>query len=147
MGLDYFVCLQELDASVGLILTALETEGYYDNTMVWFTTDNGPEGNCYDKGWCEDGHFGTYPGDAGPLRGRKRDIWEGGHRVPGIISWPNMVKGPARESWDLVITSDFLATVMEVLGVERPEEQQAWAFDGVSALPTLQGQPRPDRGM
>ena len=54
-------------------------------------------------------------GSAGPLRGRKRDVWEGGHRVPGIVSWPARVQGAARVSWDTVTTMDFLATVMEVL--------------------------------
>jgi len=145
--LDYFVCLQELDASVGRILKDLETEGYYDNTMVWFTTDNGPEGNCYPTGQCQDGHFRNYPGSAGPLRGRKRDVWEGGHRVPGIISFPAVVKGPARESWDLATTSDFLPTIMDVLAVSRPEAQQHWGLDGVSLMPVLQGEMVPDREM
>jgi len=144
--LDFYACMNELDASVGRALDVLDEQGYYENTMIWFTTDNGPEKNC-DDGLCDASHFLTGPGDAGPLRGRKRDIWEGGHRVPGVISWPSMVKGPARESWDLVLTSDFLATVMEVLDVERPKEQQSWGFDGVSAMPTLKGQARPERGM
>ncbi len=52
-----------------------------------------------------------------------------------------------RESLDLVLTSDFLATVMDVLDVDRPEAQRAWGFDGVSAMPTLLGEKRPDRGM
>lgn len=138
--------MNELDASVGRVLDVLDEQGYYEKAMIWFTTDNGPEKNC-DDGLCDESHFLSGPGDAGQLRGRKRDIWEGGHRVPGIISWPSVVKGPARESWDLVITSDFLATVMEVLDVDRPKEQQDWGFDGVSAMPTLRGEARPDRGM
>lgn len=122
-------------------------QGYYDDTLVWFTTDNGPEGNCYPDGFCGDGFYGSWPGSAGPLRGRKRDLWEGGHRVPGIVSWPNVVKGPARESWDFVITSDFLATVMDVLGVDRPAQQQDWALDGKSILPLLKGEEWPERGL
>ena len=144
--LDFYTCMNELDASVGRVLDVLDEQGYYEKTMIWFTTDNGPEKNC-DDGLCDESHFLSGPGDAGQLRGRKRDIWEGGHRVPGVISWPSVVKGPARESWDLVITSDFLATVMEVLDVDRPKEQQDWGFDGVSAMPTLRGEARPDRGM
>jgi hypothetical protein len=60
-------------------------------------------------------------------------IWEGGHRVPGVVSWPAVVRGPARESWATVITSDFLTTVMEVLNVERPPAQRSWAMDGAWA--------------
>jgi hypothetical protein len=60
-------------------------------------------------------------------------IWEGGHRVPGVVSWPAVVRGPARESWATVITSDFLPTVMEVLNVERPPAQRSWAMDGAWA--------------
>ena len=75
------------------------------------TTDNGPEKDCPPDGFCNKTHFSLVgPGSAGALRGRKRDIWEGGHRVPGIIAWPAVVRGPARTSWDPVITSDFLPT-------------------------------------
>ena len=71
------------------------------------------------------------------MRGRKRDIYEGGHRVPGIVAWPAVVKGPARVSWDTVVTMDFLPTVMEVLNVSRPSSQASWGFDGQSILPIL----------
>lgn len=96
--LDYYACLTELDSAVGRVLSTLETHGYSENTMVWFTTDNGPEVNCLADGICQ----GTQqrpleaPGSAGPFRGRKRDVWEGGHRVPGIISWPAVIQGPGR---------------------------------------------------
>ena len=62
-----------------------------------------------------------------------------GHRVPGVISWPAVVRGN-RESWSTAITSDFLPTMMEVLGVERPESQRRWAIDGISQLPLLRGE-------
>ena len=86
-------------------------------------------------------------GCAGLLRGRKRDVWEGGHRVPGIISWPAVAEGPARESWATVVSTDFLATIMEVLGVARPAQQAGWHFDGVSVLPLLRGEPPALRGV
>jgi len=145
--LDFYACLSELDASVGRVLRALEDRGYYENTFVWFTTDNGPEVNCPPEGYCEDSHYARAPGDAGPLRGRKRDIWEGGHRVPTIVSWPAMQRGPARVSWETVVTMDFLATVMDVLNVERPESQSSWALDGKSIVPILKGETWPDRGI
>jgi len=61
--------------------------------------------------------------------------------VPGVIGWPAVVGPVARESWDTVITSDFLPTIMEILGVERPLSQAHWAMDGVSILPILRGEP------
>jgi arylsulfatase A-like enzyme len=76
---------------------------------------------------------------------RKRDIWEGGHRVPGVIAWPAVVGPVARESWETVITSDFLPTIMDILHVKRPLPQAHWEMDGVSILPILLGQPAPKR--
>ena len=67
--------------------------------------------------------------------------------MPGILSWPAVVRGKARESWDTVVTMDFLPTIMEVLGVERPAAQQSWAFDGVSLLPILRGETPAPRGI
>ena len=157
--LDFYACLNEFDEAVGTLIAALKRLDYYDNTMIWFTTDNGPEVNCAPEGRCGSRSTGKIPpgtlhrpdsrgpGSAGPLRGRKRDVWEGGHRVPGIISWPAVVKGPAREVWHPVVTMDFLATVMDVLGVSRPVQQQHWNFDGVSALPILRGETPAPRGI
>merc|ERR1712048_399597 len=104
-------------------------------------------GNCGPEGFCTDDHGQNLPGDAGPLRGRKRDIFEGGHRVPGIISWPAVVGDQAHESWHLMLSADFLPTVMDALGVDRPKEQADWAMDGVSVLPLLRGEVMPERGM
>lgn len=139
--LDYYACLTELDNSVGKVLDALEQGGYYDNTMVWFASDNGPEQNCPPAGICEKADTSPQrpiegPGSAGPLRGRKRDIFEGGHRVPGVVSFPAVIKDKG-ESWETVVTTDFLPTIMEILGVDRPPEQQSWAMDGRSILPLL----------
>lgn len=155
--LDFYACLNEFDEAVGTVFSALKRLGYYDNTMIWFTTDNGPEVNCHPEGRCGGGKTippGTLhrpdssgPGSAGVLRGRKRDVWEGGHRVPGIISWPAVVQGPARVSWDPVVTMDFMATVLEVIGVERPKDQSSWAFDGVSVMPILKGETPAVRGI
>jgi arylsulfatase A-like enzyme len=139
--LDYYGCLTQLDQAVGRVLQAVENSGYYDNTMIWFTSDNGPEQNCKPAGICEKAATHPHrpkegPGSAGPLRGRKRDIYEGGHRVAGLVSFPALVKDN-RESWETVVTMDFLPTVMEVLGVSRPPEQESWAMDGRSILPLL----------
>lgn len=150
--LDFYACLVELDAAVGRVLTTLTNAGYYDDTMIWFTTDNGPEVNCPPLGICSGQpkrphpSLGEGPGNAGVLRGRKRDIFEGGHRVPGIISYPPLVSG-AHESWETVVTHDFLPTVMEMLSVKRPAAQADWALDGQSILPLLKGEAMPERGL
>jgi hypothetical protein len=163
--LDFYACLNEFDNSVGTVLDFLKKQKtvggdpYYENTMIWFTVDNGPEVNCKPEGRCGSGKTGVIPagtlnrpdcggaGSAGPLRGRKRDVWEGGHRVPGIVSWPAVTKGAARVSWDTVVTMDFLATVMDVLKVSRPEAQKNWHFDGVSIMPILRGETPAVRGI
>ena len=100
--------------------------------------------NCPPEGICEHAdHMPERPkegpGTAGPLRGRKRDIYEGGHRVPGIVSYPPETSNQGQNliSWETITTMDFLPTVMEVLGVDRPKEQQTWAMDGRSILPLL----------
>jgi arylsulfatase A-like enzyme len=141
--LDYYACLTELDNAIGIILKALQDHGYYDNTMTWFTTDNGPEQNCPPLGICRKADTHPHrpeegPGSSGQLRGRKRDIYEGGHRVPGIISYPALVTGGNHVSWETVTTMDFLPTIMEMLHVDRPIEQKEWAMDGRSLLPLLQ---------
>lgn len=142
--LDFYACLVELDGAVGRVISTLEKHGYYDETMMWFTTDNGPEQNCQPEGFCDGTEHRPVvspvegPGSAGPLRGRKRDTWEGGHRVPGIVSYPNVVKGN-HESWEMVVTMDFLPTVMDILKVERPKDQQDWAMDGKSIAPLFNG--------
>mmetsp|Transcript_23335 Transcript_23335/g.55324 ORF Transcript_23335/g.55324 Transcript_23335/m.55324 type:complete len:673 (+) Transcript_23335:583-2601(+) len=158
--LDYYACMIQLDVAIGQILNLLKDRKEYENTMIWLTSDNGPEHNCPPLGFC---HYGSGqslksrsregPGSTGGLRGRKRDIYEGGHRVPGIVSFPVMFGKESDkatttstttagfESWETVYTTDFLPTVMDVLGVARPESQQDWAFDGRSILPLLKNNP------
>jgi arylsulfatase A-like enzyme len=151
--LDYYACLIELDNAVGTILSSLEQYGYYDNTMIWFASDNGPEMNCPPNGICQNADIDPQrprenPGSAGPLRGRKRDIYEGGHRVSGIVSFPAQINtegsGGSITSWETVVTMDFLPTVVDVLlGIDgmttlRPPEQHDWPIDGRSILPLLQ---------
>lgn len=85
--LDFYSCLNELDSAVGKALDDLDRHGYGQNTLTWLATDNGPEVNCVPEGRCTQQHYINAPGVADPLRGRKRDIWEGGHRIPSIISY------------------------------------------------------------
>ncbi|TVS14235.1 MAG: arylsulfatase [Planctomycetaceae bacterium] len=79
--------MHQLDFHLGQVLDTLEEHGFKDNTLVIFTSDNGPEDIAYAR-LQNHGHFSS-----GPLRGVKRDIWEGGHRVPFVVRWPRAIKG------------------------------------------------------
>jgi len=120
----YFGCITALDEQIGRLRAELRRLGVAENTMFWFCSDNGPEG-----------HEGKAPGSAGPLRGRKRSLFEGGIRVPGILEWPARVK-PGSQTDVPATTSDYLPTVLDALGLEMPN---ARPLDGVSLMPVLEG--------
>ena len=114
-----------LDQYVKEISNKLKEMGIDDNTVVMFTSDNGPhlEGGA-------DPHFFD---SNGPLRGHKRDLYEGGIRVPFIARWPGTIE-PNRISSHISDFSDFLPTVCDIAGVNIPEN-----IDGISFLPELKG--------
>jgi arylsulfatase A-like enzyme len=95
--------------------------------MLWFCSDNGPEG--------KDGKSGRSRGSAGPFRGRKRSLLEGGVRVPGLLEWPARIQA-GRLTNIPCSTLDYFPTVMDTLGFKmkgRPEP-----VDGVSLLPLIE---------
>jgi arylsulfatase A len=113
--------IQELDWSTGEILKALKTHGLDDNTLVIFTSDNGP-------------NLGKN-GVALPLRGAKGETYEGGVRVPFIARWPRKI--PAGQTIDLPITiMDLLPTLVTLAGGELPADP---AIDGKDIWPLLSG--------
>jgi len=120
----------ETDDSVGQLLKALEDSGQADNTVVIFSADNGPERYAYAR----DEKFGHW--SAHPLRGLKRDIYEGGHRVPTIIKWPGVTK-PGAVCNALVSQIDFMATLAAALAYELPDDA---AEDSHNLLPLLKGE-------
>lgn len=130
---DYYGCLTALDEQMGRLRAELKSLGVEDNTMIWYCSDNGPEGD------------NSAPGSTKKLRGRKRSLYEGGVRVPGLLVWPAMVKG-ARTIELPCSTTDYFPTVLEALGHPLPPEQ-ARPYDGVSLLPLIKGtmkeRPRP----
>jgi arylsulfatase A len=118
--------ISQLDDAFGRLMAALDEMKLTDNTLVIFTSDNGPEG---------DGLKGKNRGSTGGLRGRKRDVFEGGIRVPGIIRWPGHVT--ANQTNDTpVIGSDFFATICEATKSPLPTDR---VLDGGSLIPLLSG--------
>jgi arylsulfatase A len=97
--------IEEIDHGVGRLLETLEREGVADDTLVIYTSDNGP--------WLQMGHDG---GSAGPLRGGKATAYEGGHRVPAVVWWPDVVP-EGTVCRELATTMDLLPTLADVAGV------------------------------
>jgi len=138
---QYFANVTQIDEAVGEIVQALKDEGVYDETLIWYTSDNGPEG---------DTEYGSpskkknlwrdrYRGSSGGLRGRKRHTHEGGIRVPGIISWPagfavNGIK-PGGVSNIPIIGSDVFPTFLDIAGIDLPKDV---TLDAASILPILE---------
>ena len=120
----------ETDHSIGQLLKALEESGQADNTVVIFSADNGPEKYAYAR----DERFGHW--SSHPLRGLKRDIYEGGHRVPTIIKWPGLAKAGAVND-ALVSQIDIMATLAAALGHQLPDDA---AEDSHNLLPLLKGE-------
>jgi len=110
--------VEELDASIGNLVAALKTAGVYDNTIVFFTSDNGP----------------FFEGGVAGLKGGKGSGWEGGFRVPLIVGWPGGgLKPGEREA--MAMNIDLLPTVADLLGTSPSAE----TIDGRSLLPLLRG--------
>jgi arylsulfatase A len=118
--------VSRLDRSVGEVLALLKDLKLGDNTVVFFTSDNGPQGSQWQR-------VADFFHGAGPLRGYKGGFYEGGLRVPLVVRWPGKVK--AGSSSDHICAFwDFLPTAAEIAGVARPRD-----LDGISFLPALLG--------
>ena len=116
--------IAEIDWSVGEILNAIKTNGLDDNTLVIFTSDNGP--------WLS---YGTHGGSALPLREGKGTAWEGGMREPCIMRWPGKI--PAGTTCDTpAMNIDLLPTIANLIGADLPENK----IDGLDIWPILAGE-------
>lgn len=117
--------IRNLDNSVGLINNRLIKLGLADNTLVIFFSDNGPheEGN----------HKVDFFNSSGHLRGKKRDLYEGGIKTPFIAKWPRKIK-PGTASGHISCFWDFLPSFCELAGVQVPEN-----IDGISFIPAMTG--------
>jgi arylsulfatase A len=112
--------IEELDWSIGELLKALKRVGLDRDTIVFFSSDNGP--------W--------YQGSAGPLRGRKGGTFDGGVRVPGIVRWPGHIRA-GRVSDEPAATIDFFPTALALAGEKDIASKQP--LDGKNILPSLLG--------
>jgi len=128
----------ETDDSVGQLLKALKDSGQEKETIVIFTADNGPEHYAYPR----DEKFDHW--SAAPLRGLKRDIYEGGHRVPFIIKYPGVAKAGS-VSKALVSQIDLMATVAGVIGYTLPSKNSA--EDSHDIMPILKAPEKSVRAM
>ncbi len=128
----------QTDHVVGAVLDALKRSGVAGKTLVILTSDNGPEisgevnPGAYDR-LKEFGHASM-----GPLRGAKRDAWEGGHRVPFLARWPGKI-GAGRVSDETICHVDLMATLAALLDVTLPADA---GVDSVNVLPALLGEKR-----
>lgn len=127
----------QTDAVVGEVLAALKRLGCEKDTLVIFTSDNGPEVATEVKPGAYERLTLSQHDSRGGLRGVKRDTWEGGHRVPFIARWPGKLR-PGSECRETICHVDLMATIANLLGAELPEDA---AEDSVDLLPALQGKP------
>jgi arylsulfatase A-like enzyme len=119
--------ISRLDRDLGRVMETLRKSGIDKKTLVLFTSDNGPHR--------EGGANPEFFDSNGPLRGNKRDLYEGGIRVPLIARWPDKIK-PGTVNHHISAFWDFLPTFAELTGSEYPS-----SVDGISILPTLLGKP------
>lgn len=135
---EYGDFVAQVDHTVGQVLAALDRAGVSGQTLVFFTSDNGPEivGEVKPGAYERLRQYGH--ASMGPLRGVKRDLWEGGHRVPFLARWPGRIK-PASVLDETICHVDFLATVAAILGASLPGGA---AEDSHDLLPALLGTPR-----
>ena len=116
--INYLGSISALDDVIGRLRDLLKELNVNNNTIFWFTSDNGP-----------------VPRHQGRLRGHKKTFYEGGIRVPGLIEWPDVIH-KNRKSKFPVVTNDFLPTVYDILGTNPIDDRP---LDGISILPFLQG--------
>ncbi|KGL62315.1 sulfatase family protein [Polaribacter sp. Hel1_85] len=124
---NYGDFMQETDYRVGQVLDALKANGLEENTLVIFSSDNGAESNyIYQRDTYQ--HYSNLN-----FKGGKRDIYEGGHRVPFLMRWPNKIKAGGKINTP-VCQTDYLATIADIVGVKIPDNA---AEDSYSLLPLM----------
>ncbi|MCP4451222.1 MAG: sulfatase-like hydrolase/transferase, partial [Planctomycetes bacterium] len=122
----YREMIEVMDENVGRVVQAVSNAGLTEKTFIFFFSDNGP----------------SHIGSTGPLRGKKGQIWEGGHRVPAIASWPGKI-APGKVSDVTAMGADLLPTLAALGGAPLPD---GVTLDGINLLPhLLEAKPLPSR--
>ncbi|MFH1738092.1 MAG: sulfatase-like hydrolase/transferase [bacterium] len=133
----YYGCVTAMDEQVGRINALIKSLGAEENTMIWFCSDNGPEGTGNQD------YSLRFHGLTGGLRGRKRSLFNGGVTVPALVKWPMAVTPGSTYSMPCS-TLDYFPTVVDLLDYQMPDSRP---IDGISLIPLLRGQmlerPRP----
>jgi len=127
----YFQTVTDLDQGIGRVLRELETRGFAENTLVMLSSDNGPEKHTYEYS----------RGSAGPLRGLKSQIWEGGIRVPGILRWPGQVPA-GKVSDEIGSVLDLFPTFCTAVGAPIPKDLDGRVDLVAAAKGNLKANPR-----
>ena len=123
----YYGCITEMDEQVGRVRAKLREWGVEENTLIFFCSDNGPEGKAVK---------GKKAGVTAGLRGRKRSLFDGGVRVPAIAEWPGTLKSGTTNDVPLS-TLDYFPTLGKITGYQMPD---ARPIDGQDILPILTGE-------
>ncbi|MBK1879722.1 sulfatase-like hydrolase/transferase [Pelagicoccus mobilis] len=126
-GAHYYGCITEMDEQVGRIVDTLEKTGQFENTLIFFCSDNGPEGKEAK---------GRRMGVTDGLRGRKRALHDGGVRVPAFAVWPGKIEAGTRND-SILTTLDYFPTIADIVGYEMPDDRP---IDGENVLDILQGE-------
>jgi arylsulfatase A-like enzyme len=127
----YYGCITAMDEQIGRLRRELREQDLADNTMIWFCSDNGPEGMT-DKG-----RWGNYRGVTGGLRGRKRSLFDGGVLGPALLEWPGYAEA-GRIVTMPCSTMDYFPTIQNILGFKVPGKKKP--IDGINLLPVIQGE-------
>ena len=132
----YAAMISDMDEHVGAVLQRLEDCGLTENTIVVFTSDNGPTHGSRDKRFDVGGAGSTFFNSTGGLRGQKGSCYEGGLRVPCIVKWPGKIPAGIQSETPTYFP-DWFPTLCDCGDADLPLGQQ---LDGVNLLPMLQSQ-------
>lgn len=121
--------IEDLDKGVDHIMNSIREQGLDQNTLVFFTSDNGGYLSYAGEVWPQVGSNGI-------LRGQKGQVYEGGHRVPAIVWWPEKI-APLSVCSETVLSFDILPTILDILEIPFPEKDSPNRIDGISLRPLL----------
>ena len=133
----FFAVMEEMDRQLGRLFEEIDRVGLTEKTLIVLSSDNGPTAW---KWYYKDG--GTPPGDTGGFRGRKWSLYEGGIRMPLIVSWPGKIPQGATDSTSVVAGIDLFPTFAAVAGIDVSDT----SFDGQDRSAAILGRPSPRKG-